>query len=66
MEWSIASLLQHEFAVQGAGRAWIVYAVIALQSCLAPFFASAEAALVPGTSPLVANLRASAPAGSRC
>lgn len=34
-------------AVQHAGQVWLVYLVIAVQSCLAPFFTSAEAALVP-------------------
>src|SRR4051794_29305935 len=34
-------------AVREADQAWLVYAVLAVQSCLAPFFASAEAALVP-------------------
>ncbi|GAB3978738.1 hypothetical protein GCM10027615_53680 [Plantactinospora veratri] len=33
--------------VQHAGQVWLVYLVIAVQSCLAPFFTSAEAALVP-------------------
>jgi len=47
----MAAALLPLLAVQGAGRAWIVYAVIALQSCLAPFFASAEAALVPAVVP---------------
>ena len=47
----MAAALLPLLAVQGAGQAWIVYAVIALQSCLAPFFASAEAALVPSVVP---------------
>ncbi|SCE92843.1 MFS transporter [Micromonospora chaiyaphumensis] len=34
-------------AVQHAGQVWLVYLVIAVHSCLAPFFTSAEAALVP-------------------
>ncbi|WP_406039591.1 MFS transporter [Micromonospora sp. NBC_00898] len=34
-------------AVQHAGQVWLVYLVIAVQSCIAPFFTSAEAALVP-------------------
>ncbi|NYF54961.1 MFS transporter [Micromonospora purpureochromogenes] len=34
-------------SVQHAGQVWLVYLVIAVQSCLAPFFTSAEAALVP-------------------
>jgi Na+/melibiose symporter-like transporter len=38
-------------AVQDAGGAWIAYLVIAVQSCLAPFFESAEAALVPSVVP---------------
>ncbi|MBV1855794.1 MFS transporter [Catellatospora tritici] len=33
--------------VQHADQVWMVYLVIAVQSCLAPFFISAEAALVP-------------------
>jgi Na+/melibiose symporter-like transporter len=47
----MAAALLPLLAVQGAGRAWIVYAVIAAQSCLAPFFASAEAALLPSVVP---------------
>jgi Na+/melibiose symporter-like transporter len=47
----MAATLLPLVAVQDAGRAWIVYAVIAVQSCLAPFFASAEAALVPSVAP---------------
>ncbi|WP_306209795.1 MFS transporter [Actinoplanes sp. RD1] len=38
-------------AVHGAGDAWLVYAVLAVQSCLAPFFATAEAALLPALTP---------------
>ncbi|MEO3930680.1 hypothetical protein ABGB07_43555 [Micromonosporaceae bacterium B7E4] len=34
-------------AVRHPGQVWLVYLVIAAQSCLAPFFTSAEAALVP-------------------
>ncbi|MEU4774646.1 MFS transporter [Micromonospora sp. NPDC023644] len=34
-------------AVQHAGQVWLVYLVIAAQGCLALFFTSAEAALVP-------------------
>jgi Na+/melibiose symporter-like transporter len=47
----MAATLLPLVAVQDAGRAWIVYAVIAVQSCLAPFFTSAEAALVPSVAP---------------
>jgi Na+/melibiose symporter-like transporter len=47
----MAAALLPLLAVQGAGRAWIVYAVIAVQSCLAPFFTSAEAALLPSVVP---------------
>lgn len=47
----MAATLLPLVAVQDAGQAWIVYAVIAVQSCLAPFFASAEAALVPSVAP---------------
>ncbi|MGW4940164.1 MFS transporter [Actinoplanes sp. NPDC004185] len=47
----MAAALLPLLAVQDAGRAWIVYAVIAVQSCLAPFFGSAEAALVPSVVP---------------
>lgn len=34
-------------AVHGPGQVWIVYAVLAAQSCLALLFSTAEAALVP-------------------
>ncbi|MFK3979941.1 MFS transporter [Micromonospora sp. NPDC050397] len=37
--------------VQQAGQIWLVYLVIGMQACLAPFFASAEAALVPSLVP---------------
>jgi Na+/melibiose symporter-like transporter len=47
----MAAALLPLLAVHDAGRAWIVYAVIAVQSCLAPFFGSAEAALVPSVVP---------------
>lgn len=47
----MAAALLPLLAVQDAGRAWIVYAVIAAQSCLAPFFTSSEAALVPSVTP---------------
>jgi Na+/melibiose symporter-like transporter len=47
----MAAILLPLLAVQDAGHAWIVYAVIAAQSCLAPFFTSAEAALVPSVAP---------------
>ncbi len=47
----MAAALLPLLAVQDAGRAWIVYAVIAVQSCVAPFFTSAEAALVPSVVP---------------
>jgi Na+/melibiose symporter-like transporter len=43
----MAAALLPLLAVQAAGRAWLVYLVIAVQSCLAPFFTTAEAALVP-------------------
>ncbi|MEV6595707.1 MFS transporter [Actinoplanes sp. NPDC051346] len=47
----MAAALLPLIAVHDAGRAWIVYLVLALQSCLAPFFASAEAALLPRVAP---------------
>jgi Na+/melibiose symporter-like transporter len=47
----MAATLLPLLAVQDAGQAWIVYAVVAVQSCLAPFFTSAEAALVPSMVP---------------
>ncbi len=47
----MAAALLPLMAVQDAGRAWIVYAVIAAQSCLTPFFTSAEAALLPSVVP---------------
>ena len=37
--------------VHGPGQAWIIYAVMAGQSCLALFFSTAEAALVPSLVP---------------
>lgn len=37
--------------VRGPGTAWIIYLVLATQSCLALFFATAEAALVPSLVP---------------
>jgi Na+/melibiose symporter-like transporter len=47
----MAAALLPLLAVQDAGRAWIVYAVIAAQSCLAPFCTAAGAALVPTVVP---------------
>lgn len=47
----MAAALLPLLAVRDAGQAWTVYAVIAAQSCLAPFFTSAEAALVPSVVP---------------
>lgn len=47
----MAAALLPLLVVQDAGQAWVVYLVIAVQSCLAPFFASAEAALVPSVVP---------------
>ncbi|MEU8661171.1 MFS transporter [Actinoplanes philippinensis] len=43
----LAACLLPLVAVHGPGRAWIVYAVLAAQSCLALLFSTAEAALVP-------------------
>ncbi|GAA2477438.1 MFS transporter [Winogradskya humida] len=35
------------FAVRSAGQAWLIYAVMAVHACVAPFFSAAEASLVP-------------------
>lgn len=39
-------------AVDGASRVWIVLAVLAASSCLAPFFQAAEQALLPSLVPV--------------
>ncbi|GHJ43449.1 MFS transporter [Catellatospora sp. TT07R-123] len=43
----MAATLLPLLAVRHAGQVWLVYLVVAAQSCLAPFFSSAEAAVVP-------------------
>jgi Na+/melibiose symporter-like transporter len=47
----MAAALLPLLAVRDADQAWLIYAVMAVQSCLAPFFSSAEAALVPTLVP---------------
>jgi Na+/melibiose symporter-like transporter len=47
----MAAALLPLLTVRDAGQAWVIYAVIAAQSCLAPFFTSSEAALVPSVVP---------------
>ncbi|GLY94373.1 MFS transporter [Actinoplanes sp. NBRC 103695] len=46
-----AAVLLPLLAVTGAGRVWIVLAVLAASSCLAPFFQAAEQALLPSLVP---------------
>ncbi|MEV4636746.1 MFS transporter [Actinoplanes sp. NPDC049548] len=47
----MAAALLPLLAVGNAGKAWIIYLVLAAQSCLSPFFSSAEAALLPTLVP---------------
>ncbi|MFC7547566.1 MFS transporter [Plantactinospora sp. GCM10030261] len=47
----MAGTLLPLLAVQDAAHVWIVYAVVAVHSCLAPFFVAAEAAIVPTLVP---------------
>ena len=44
---ALAVVLLPLAAVGEAGRVWLVYLVVALSSCLAPFFVAAEATMVP-------------------
>lgn len=47
----LATVLIPLLFVRDAGEVWLVYAVMAASSCLAPFFASAEQALLPSLVP---------------